>query len=408
MQYFKLGLRNIQRNARRSLVTVLAIAFGFASINLFSGYIHNVYAGLGAQAVRGERLGHLTIMKQGAKKNAKLDPEKYLFSSADIARAKKVLAPMPNIALTTLKLGASGLISNGKVSTIFIGEGLVAQDAVTLRGDFRPGRDGQLSPDKPAEGLLASELGDMLKLKRGDYATLLVSTLSGQSNALDMDVGNTFNTGSAGTNDKFVLLPLALTQKLLATDGADRIVLLLRDDADLEAMKTVVGAALAQAGLAVEIYSWKDLSDFYNQVRKLFDMIFAFIFAIVLTVVLMSIVNTMTMSIVERTREIGTLRAIGMKRKQIALLFSVEGMELVAIGGVAGILLTLLVGLVVNSIGFSYIPPSSSSPVKLLIDFVPVVMTLSFVFLTTVATLAAFIPARRATRVKVVDALGHV
>ena len=72
MEYFTLGVRNILRNGRRSLVTVLAISFGFASINLFSGYIHNVYAGLAEQAIRGERLGDLTIMKKGAMQNGKL------------------------------------------------------------------------------------------------------------------------------------------------------------------------------------------------------------------------------------------------------------------------------------------------------------------------------------------------
>lgn len=408
MQYFKLGFRNIQRNARRSVVTVLAVAFGFASINLFAGYIHNVYTGLGAQAVRGERLGHLTIMKRGAKKNAKLDPEKYLFSNADVTLARKLLSPLDKVQLMTLKLGASGLISNGKVSTIFIGEGIVPQDALTLRGKFHQGRDGQLAPGKPDQGLLAKDLGEMLKLAPGEYATLLAATLKGQTNALDMEVGNIFNTGTAATNDKFVLLPLALTQKLLGTDGADRIVVLLRDEDTLDAMKQTIGQTFARAGLDVDVYTWKELSDFYNQVRQLFDMIFAFIFSIVLTVVLMSIVNTMTMSIVERTREIGTLRALGMKRRQIGLLFSVEGMELVAFGGAAGMLLTLLVGLIINRIGFSYVPPNSSNPVTLLIDFVPQVTVLSFVLLTVVATLAAFIPARRATLVKVVDALAHV
>lgn len=408
MQYFKLGFRNIRRNARRSLVTALAVAFGFASINLFAGYIHNVYAGLGAQAVRGERLGHLTIMKRDAKKNARLDPQKYLFSPADIALARKLLAPMDGVELVTLKLAASGLISNGKVSTIFIGEGMVPQDAIALRGTYRKGREGQLVPGKPDEGLLASGLGEMLQLAPGEYATLLAPTLKGQTNALDLQVGTTFNTGTAATNDKFVLLPLALVQQLLGTGGADRIVILLRDPAAIDAMQATIGTAFAQAGMDVDVYTWKELSDFYSQVRRLFDMIFAFIFSIVLTVVLMSIVNTMTMSIVERTREIGTLRALGMKRRQVVRLFSIEGMELAALGAVGGILLSAVLGMIINAIGLSYIPPNSSNPVILLIDFVPTVTAAAFVFLTVVATLAAFVPARRASRVKVVDALAHV
>ena len=183
---------------------------------------------------------------------------------------------------------------------------------------------------------------------------------------------------------------------------------LLHDGVDLEKARNTIAANLAGAGYDVELYSWKDLSDFYNQVRKLFDMIFIFIFSIVLIIVLMSIVNTMTMSVIERTREIGTLRALGMNRRQISLLFTVEGVQLVLLGGVMGSVLTLLVALIVNAIGFSYVPPSSSDKVHLLIDFVPVVMLEAFVLLAVVSSIAALIPARQATKMKVVDALGHV
>jgi len=408
MDYFKLGMRNILRNGRRSLVTVLAVGFGFASINLFSGYIHNVYAGLAEQAIRGERLGDLTIMKKGARKNGKLDPEKYMFSGAELRGVAAKLKEDPEVELSTMKLGVSGLISNGRVSTIFIGEGMVPEDAITLRGNFRKDRGGLLDPAKPAAGLVSDDLAQMLKLEVGQYATLVVSTLSGQTNAMDLEVGNTFNTGNAETDDKYLLLPLAYTQRLLNTDGADRIVVLLHDGVDLEKARNTIAANLAGAGYDVELYSWKDLSDFYNQVRKLFDMIFIFIFSIVLIIVLMSIVNTMTMSVIERTREIGTLRALGMNRRQISLLFTVEGVQLVLLGGVMGSVLTLLVALIVNAIGFSYVPPSSSDKVHLLIDFVPVVMLEAFVLLAVVSSIAALIPARQATKMKVVDALGQV
>ncbi|SIT43212.1 putative ABC transporter, permease protein [Paraburkholderia ribeironis] len=408
MEYFKLGLRNILRNGRRSAVTVLAISFGLASINLFSGYIHNVYAGLADQAIHGERLGHLTIMKKGAMQNGKLEPEKYLFSSEDLHRIQGLLAGNPDVALTTMKLSVSGLISNGKVSTIFIGEGMIPQDAIKLNGNFRKDRGGLLDPAKPEAGLVAADLARMLKLEPAQYATLLVSTLSGQTNAMDLEVLKTFNTGNAGTNDKFLLLPLAYVQQLLSTSGADRIVVMLHDGDRLDAARTSINAALVAAGFDVELYTWKDLSDFYNQVHRLFNMIFAFIFSIVLIVVLMSIINTTTMSVVERTREIGTLRALGMNRRQVSTLFTVEGLQLALLGGAIGLLLTLVAGAGVNLVGFSYVPPNSSDAVHLLIDFVPTVMGASFVLLAIVASIAAFIPARRVTTMKVVDALGHV
>jgi len=347
-------------------------------------------------------------MNKGALKDGKLEPEKYLFSGADLQRLLSTLRANPDVALVTLKLGVSGLVSNGKVSTIFIGEGMVPEDAIKLRGNFRNDRGGQLDPAKPVAGVVASDLAHMLKLEPGQYGVVVASTVSGQTNAMDLEVGATFNTGNAGTNDKFLLLPLNFTQRLLATDGADRVVVQLGDGDRLEQARAKIGAELAAAGFAVELHTWEELSAFYRQVRNLFDMIFAFIFSIVLIVVLMSIINTMTMSVVERTREIGTLRALGMNRRQVSLLFTVEGLLLVLLGSGTGAVLTLLAATGANAAGFSYVPPNTSDSVRLLIDFVPGVMAQAFVLLAVVATVAALIPARRAARMKVVDALGHV
>ena len=74
MNTFKLALRGLTRNRRRSLVTLFAIALGFAAITLFAGYTHNVYVGLKRQAIHGELLGHLTLSKTGMRQEGKLDP----------------------------------------------------------------------------------------------------------------------------------------------------------------------------------------------------------------------------------------------------------------------------------------------------------------------------------------------
>lgn len=140
MNFIKLGWRNILKNRRRSLITVLAVALGFASINLFSGYIHNVYDGLAEQAIRGEGLGHLTLMKPGLLKEGKLEPEKFLLKSDEIQRITGLLSQDETVRLVTPRLAVSGIVSNGKVSTIFLGEGMVPEDMAVIRGDFRADR----------------------------------------------------------------------------------------------------------------------------------------------------------------------------------------------------------------------------------------------------------------------------
>ena len=407
MNYLTLSLRNVLRNPRRSLATALAVAFGYAAVNLFSGYIHNVYQGLGMQAVHGERLGHLTITRPDALQRGSLEPAQYLFAGDELQRLLSHLRADPEMERVALRLGLSGLISNGLVSTVFIGEGMAPADVAALAASVGPAGGGLLHPQRPLAAV-ATDLAAMLELGIDSYAVLVGATVHGQTNAVDTEVGALFNTGNAGTNDKFVLLPLELAQRLLDTDGADRLVLLLRDPARLDAVRARLGTELAAAGFAVDIHSWQELSSFYRQVRGLFDMIFVFIFAIVLVIVLLSIINTMSMAVLERTREIGTLRALGMRRRTVAGLFTLEGVLLVSLGGIGGLLLTLAARAGVNAMNWSYVPPNSSGAVPLWVDLVPAVLLLSFSLLALAAALAALLPARRAARMPVVDALGHV
>lgn len=408
MNFIKLGLRNILKNRRRSLVTVLAVALGFAAINLFSGYIHNVYNGLADQAIRGGGLGHLTLMKRGLLREGKLEPEKFLLKAEELERITKFLSQDAAVRLVTPRLGVSGIVSNGRVSTIFIGEGMVPEDTAVIRGDFRADRGGVLDPARPTAAVFAADLADMLGLQRNDYAVLVTSTVEGLTNALDVDVGEIYNTGNAGTNDKLLLLPFAFAQRLFDTSGADRLIVLLQDRAQTFAAQQRLSEKLQAAGFDIEIKTWLELSSFYKQVKNLFDMIFAFIFAIVIVIVTMSIINTMSMAVMERTREIGTLRSLGMRRWDISWLFTVEGILLVVLGGLVGVVLTIVMAFLVNQIGLSYVPPNNTDAVLLRVDIVPWVMAQAFAFLGLVAAIASLLPARRAARMVIVDAMGHV
>jgi putative ABC transport system permease protein len=408
MNWLNIGWRNIVKNRRRSTVTILAVAFGFAAINLFAGYIKNVYTGLSDQAVRGERLGHLTVVKRGLFLQGKLHPEKYLFSEAELRQVGELLRADPAVRLISPRLSVSGIVSNGKASTIFIGEGIVPTDVDIIRGDFRVDRGGRLYADRPAGAAVAIDLSQILGLERGEIATLLTTTVEGQANALDMEVADVLNTGNAGTNDKFVLMPFSFAQRLFDTSGGERIVLLLDDVRHTEAARERIADKLRNAGLDVEVRTWVELSSFYLQVKNLMDMIFLFIFSIVFTIVVMSVINTMSMTVMERTREIGTLRALGMKRRSVVRLFVTEGTLLAVIGCAVGLVLSAIAAAAVNFAGISYVPPNFSDPVALLVDIDAGKVAQAFFFLVVLAGGSTFVPARKASRMRVIDALGHV
>ena len=419
MNTFKLAFRGLSRNRRRSMMTLLTIALGFSAIALFAGYTHNIYSGMSRGAIHGEMLGHLTLSKPGMSKEGRLYPERYLLNAGEVNKISELLRNEAHVKLVAPRLAFSGLLSNGRASTIFLAEGIEPaalqklQEGMLNKREVERGTfDNMLKKLDPAHSEvveLSTGLAELLHLQQQGLAAMLVNTMSGQANALDVTLGGTFDTGNAGTNDKFALVSLALAQSLYDAAGhADRLTVLLDDVVQTEPMRKLIQAKLHAAGYELEIKSWNELSSFYNQVHGMFNMIFGFIFLIVLTVVVMSVANSMGMTVVERTREIGTLRSIGLRRAGVVRIFTMESLLLTLIGCASGLLITVLVRYGINVADISYTPPNSVSPTPLLIDLDVRRIVFTFVLMGLVATLAAYMPARRAAKMQIIDALGHI
>jgi putative ABC transport system permease protein len=410
-KWIKLAIRNILRNKRRSLVTLLAIGVGFAAISLFRGYVSYMYWGLRESAVRGEGLGHLTIFKVGWLEKGKLDPERYMFSKAEIEKITKLVTEDKEVILATPQINLTGIVSNGTVSTIFIAQGVVPQDDRTIKGAwaaFRPIQGEGLNEKKPFGVEMAQDLAKFLNFTPGKDGVVMAPTLGGQMNAMDILVAGVFDSGSDATNDKYMRFTFGFAQSLFDTEKADRMVVLLKDAGKTELMRSRLLTKLSNAGIGCEIKTWNELSLFYSKVRGMMDMMFLFIFCIVLVIVVMSTVNTMGMAVLERTREIGTLRALGLKRRGVSTLFAMEGGLLGVFGSLIGMVLHTCVWTIIKTLAPTYTPPGVSTPVPLIVSFVPETLLVLMCCLTALSLTAAIVPARRGARQNIVNALGHV
>jgi putative ABC transport system permease protein len=411
MQWIKIALRNIIKNRRRSFITLVAVSIGFAAVGLFRGYTANTYEGLRQSAIRGEGLGHLTIYKKGWLGNTHQDPRAFMLTPSEIRKIVTVVKADAHALLVTPQLHVSGLVSNGRTSNIFLAKGVVPADFRTIAGARADRRDLQgedLSAGTPYGVLMSRDLAKQLDLKPQSEAVVMGTTLDGQMNALDVQIKGTYDTGSDATNDKYLLLSYAYAQSLYDTDRADRLIVLLDQWQYTQTARQRFEQQLAAAGLHCDIKTWDELSLFYGKVKGMFDMIFMFIFLIVLIIVVMSTVNTMGMAVMERTREIGTLRVLGLKRRGVSLLFSLEGAVLGLLGCSLGAVLNVAAWAAIRLIGPSYIPPGISTPVPLIVNLLPGAMLVLTAFLTCLSMAAAILPARRAARMGMVDALGHV
>src|SRR5581483_4289781 len=151
------------------------------------------------------------------------------------------------------------------------------------------------------------------------------------------------------------------------------------------------------------------LNPYYGQTIGFFAAIFGFISILIGVIVLFTVSNTMSMAVMERTPEIGTLRAIGLRRSGFRKIFMAEGMLLGLTGSILGIVAALILAFAINHGGLTWTPPGRIDPVSLTVRVwgEPRPMLAVAVALTLVAIVSSWIPSRRGARVNIVAALRH-
>jgi putative ABC transport system permease protein len=398
--FTRLALRNIFRNRRRSAITLAVIVFGAVGLILFGGYKAVTFRGLRESTIRG-RIGHLQLFGKGHDQGQQ-KPLEHALENAAAIRAE--IEKDPRVEFTAAQVTLMGLVSNGDKSETFVATAVEPEKDRLLRGVSVI--EGTLLPDtEPDAVLLGKGLAASMNVKSGDYITLMSPTVAGSLNAMDVRVAGIFQTGVKELDERAVKMPIAGAQQLLQTTKVEKLLVFLRDTETTAAVR----ADLERRNLGIEIKSWSELASFYHQVVMLYNGIFGFLGLIVFGVVVFSVANTIVMSIFERTREIGTLMAIGTPRGKVWRMFFLEGLLTGVLGGLAGVAAGALIATLINS-GNVMLPPPPGYTVgyKLNILLQPAVLTTAFLISVITATLSSIVPAFKASRLKVVDALGHI
>lgn len=396
----KLALRNLFRNRRRSAITLAVIVFGAVGLILFGGYKAMTFRGLRESTVRG-RLGHLQLFGKGHESQSQKPLERAL---ENVAALRAEIESDPRVESTAAQITLMGLISNGDKSETFVATAVEPPKDRNMRGATIV--SGTHLPDtEPDAVLLGKGLATSMNARVGDYLTLMTPTVTGSLNAMDVRVAGIFQTGVKELDERAVKMPIAGAQELLQTTKVEKLLVFLKDTE----MTSAVRADLERRNLNVEIKSWPELASFYHQVVLLYNGIFGFLGLIVFGVVVFSVANTIVMSIFERTREIGTLMAIGTTRGRVWRMFFLEGLTTGVLGGVLGLTIGALLAFLINS-GNVMLPPPPGYTVgyRLQILLQPSVMATAFLISVITATLSSILPALKASRLKIVDALGHI
>ncbi len=408
MAQLKLAFRNLTRHKRRSAISLGTVTFGVAALLLASGFIEWIFQDFRETTIHSQ-LGHIQIVKPGYFVTGKADPYHFLFTgdpSKNLSENFTLSDGSHPIKTVVPRLSFSGLLSHGDATLSFVGEGIDPQEQAHFGNALKISSGSHLSADQPHQLIMGEGLARNLGVTVGDQVVLLVNTATGGINAVEMTVGGLFTTVTKSYDDSALRLPINTAQQLLRTQGVHSWVVLLNDTNQTDATLTALRNKLSADRF--EIVPWYQLADFYNKTTVLFSKQVQAIKLIIALIILLGISNTMTMNVMERTGEIGTAMALGVKKIDILRQFLCEGALIGGIGGILGMLIGLLLATIISAIGIPMPPPPGMArgyTGEILITPDMLLEALALAIITTL--IASLYPAWKASRMQIVDALRH-
>ncbi|MBW2663516.1 MAG: ABC transporter permease [Deltaproteobacteria bacterium] len=408
----KLAVRNVFRNKVRSLITLAAIAFGCISLIIAGGFFEDTFLQM-RESVIHSNLGHIQIYKKGYIEKGSAKPFDYMIENPD--EIEKLISSIEHVELITPRITFSGLMSTGENTVSIFCQGInpEGEQAISVIETVKGATSGlaieageNLSQNDMYNVILGRGLAKAMGSKVGDFIILVCNTVGGALNAMDMKVKGTFFTISKEFDDRAVRMPIAAAQTLLRTDKVQTLVVLVDKTENTDQVKKQLLYLVKDKDL--ELKPWYELADFYNKTVELYGRQFLVLKFIIAIIVILSIFNTINMSIWERTREIGTIMALGSRRREVLKLFLLEGLVLGILGGLIGIAAGTVLAYLISLVGIPMPPPPGATVGWTAhIKIVPQLLIASFSIALISSLVSSFYPAFKASRLIIADALRH-
>jgi putative ABC transport system permease protein len=400
-----MAVRNVMRNRRRTFITLAALAIGVAAVGSIRGILNGLQGAIIRGTVEGG-VGALQVHRTGYLANVMSTPLSLDFEWNE-ALAQK-LKSVKGVTAVTPRIQFAGSL------TLSVPEGQEAPEAVFFAAT---GIDPKSEPTVCAQrfdtftpGTTFDEshvvLGDALAAafgaKLGAEAVLLAPDRDGSLNGELSSVGGAMRSIMPGEM-KIAVVPLSLAQKLLRMEGRVTEVAIAVDD--LDRVEEVAAGLRTALGPDYEVHTWNELVPERRTIMDIQNGISGVVSVVFVLLMLLGVANTMLMSVLERTREVGTMMAVGVTRRSVTALFLLEALVLGVFGALGGSLLTLSLTSALAHKGLTITPPNASMPIHIF-PFVTSGFTVGIVLVAVVgAVLFALYPAMRASRLRPVEAL---
>jgi len=421
-QFWNFAFKNLFRNKRRTISTATAICVGFVGLNLLGAYIYRSKKALDATSVYSAQRGHISIYKKNAVEQYQVKPRKYVLTKTDIDEIQKVLESYKNlIDYTSSKLSATALLSNGTKSYPVVVYGfepesykksLQQKDLLLWAKDWvMPSQLENLDIfiKKPETISITQRIGEVMALeypfKNNEYLQLAGKNLDGDLNAINVLLGAEHTTGLQFLEDTVVLLPIQKVQELLSTDSVESYSIYLKNFSETDDIIHHIRQRFDKMQLSYDVFRFDDVSinSMHQGTMGFLYVMGGFFVFLICTAVSLTIINSLTMGIIERTREIGTLRAVGFNVKQVVELFTKESILLAGLSMIVGIVLSFIICEIVNRLEIKFFPPGASQKILFILNWNMSIATSVFILLMVVTWLSSYLVINNKMKVKLIS-----
>ncbi|RMF00969.1 MAG: ABC transporter permease [Chloroflexi bacterium] len=407
-QFIQLAWRNMWRNWRRTLIAAVAIVLGLILLIFLDALMKGSDQAIFGNAVRLYG-GNVQIHAPGFRDKARRLP---LIPLDDGDMVVTTVRAQPDVVAVSRRINTGGMVSSSQgaypVSITAIEPDAEAPVSLVAE-NITAGRF--LTPDDGDAILIGQEMAHLLNVGVGDRVTLLGKRKDGSMRQRTMTVVGIFNLGMGDAEKGLVYINLPTAQKLYNLRNQETEIAVTLNRVGQE--ESLI-AALQPNLPNYEVDSFDTLRP---EIRQILEQKSAFLAIFGLIVLLMAgigILNLMLMAVYERTREMGVLAALGMKGRQLMVLFLLEGMFIGVVGAVIGCVLGWLLVLAVGQVGIDYSMAQGTGDITALIgnrlypSIPPANIVAYGAVAVFIAALASLIPAWQASRSEPAKSLHHV
>ena len=354
----KLALRNIFRNFRRSVLTGLSITFAVMIVIYVWSFVMGVLDGAFEQSIL-TNYAHIKITKKEYVKREKMLPIDQNITGLSTTDSWKTIAAIaskdPDVILTCGRIKFGVLLEKNDKNYPVLGIGIDPVREKKFADLSERIVKGKAIRNGTEEANIGFALADELGLKLGDELTVVTQTQFGSITAMDLKVCGLFNYGTTTMDRKVFYMPLGKAQKLLDMDGAvTEILVLIKDKEKAREVAIRINKKLDEMTNGIYIArAWQDQMTFYAMLAFA-KAIYMVIYALVLILASFTIFNTMFMSVLERTKEIGMMKALGMRNGQIIKLVIYEAMLIGIFASIIGAVFGALISYYLSVYGINF------------------------------------------------------